>query len=200
MLAQHGLHLLESSLRAGETLFAFGEPRRAIWLLRAGWVTARVHSPFGQEAMTAIFGAGEIVGGAASLGRPTYPCTVAALTDVQALTVPAEAFERWVQNDARAACRLVEIVGKRLDESNELQAINTARAEVRLRLTLGWMTRKFGREIPATRVLLGELTGLRPETCSRVLSDLRRRGIVRVSPRRIEVLRPERLEPARNRA
>lgn len=194
-LVRHGLRPSPRRLAPGETLLVVGEPRDKIWFLRSGWVVVRTHSPAGHEATTALIGPGEIVGCAAYFGLETYPCTVTALTEVTALGASAPGFERWLESDARAACRMIAVLGGRLRESTTLKAINAERAPVRLRLTLDWLARKFGPEIPATRALLADLTGLRAETCSRVLSTLRRRGVLRVSPGRVSVLRPEALAP-----
>lgn len=189
---QFGLRPSESRFRARDDLFTFGERREKIWFVREGWVRTRVHSPAGQEA-TSIFSVGDVLGCWSNLGLETYPYSASAITDAEVLSVPAAAFERWLRSDARAACRMIEILDRRLHESMAMRAINAERAAVRLSLTLGLLAEKFGPKIPATRTLLADLTGLRPETCSRMLSILRRRGVLRVSPRRIEVLRPERL-------
>jgi CRP-like cAMP-binding protein len=132
-------------------------------------------------------------GAAGDFGRASYPYTVTALTDASVVGVPAAAFERWLAADAGAACRVAGILSRRLLETAQLRAINAERAPLRLRLTLHWLSRKIGPRIPATRALLADLTGLRAETCSRVLSGLRRRGALRVSPGLVHILRPEAL-------
>lgn len=195
-LAQHGLHAAPRSLGVGENLIVAGEPRTKVWFIRSGWVRVIVHSAGGHETTAAIAGPGEILGCAAYFGLAIAPCTVTAMSGVEAVSVPAIAFERWLKTDALAACRLIAILGRRLSESGSLKAINAERAPLRVRLTLGWLARKFGSEIPATRAMLADLTGLRAETCSRVLSDLRRRGVLTVSPGRIRVLRREDLDEA----
>lgn len=189
-LFRHGLRASVRGLRAGEDLFLPGDPRARAWFVRSGWLRIRVHSPGGHESTVEILGPGEMCGAAGYFGRATYPHGATALTDATAVGVPTEPFERWVRGDARASWRAAGILGERL------QAINAEQAPIRIRLTLGWLSRKFGSRIPATRSLLADLTGLRAETCSRALSEMRRRGIVRVSPRLIQVLRPEALGPA----
>lgn len=192
----YGLRAAPRSLKAGEDLFHSGDPRTHAWFVRSGWLRIRVHSPGGHESTVELLGSGEMCGAAACFGLAAYPHGATALTDATAVGVPTHSFERWVQNDARAAWRVAETLGRRLLETSLLRAINAEQAPMRLRLTLSWLMRKFGPHVPATRSLLADLTGLRAETCSRALSVLRRRGIIRVSPGMIEVLRPERLGPA----
>jgi len=193
-LARYGLRATERRLAGEENLVVAGEPRTRVWFLRSGWVRVRVHSPGGVEATAAILGPDEVFACTGCCGLQTHPFTITALTDAEVLSVPAPAFERWLRGDADAAWRIIGVHGALLRESLSLRAVNAERAPVRLRLTLGWLSRKFGPEIPATRALLADLTGLRAETCSRVLSDLARRGVLRASPRRIRILRPERLD------
>lgn len=194
-LSLHGLRAAPRSLKAGEDLFLSGDPRTHAWFVRSGWLRIRVHSPAGHESTVEVLGPGEMCGAAGCFGRATYPHGATALTDATAVGVATAAFERWVHGDARASWRMADILGRRLLDTMLLRAINAEQAPVRLRLTLSWLSRKFGPRIPATRSLLADLTGLRAETCSRALSEMRRRGIIRVSPGLIQILRADELGP-----
>lgn len=192
-LSRAALHFTPRALKPGEDLFAEGEPRNRVWFLRAGWVRMRVHSHGGHEGTAVILGPGELCA-AAPLNSLTYRCTITALTDAVAMGVPAPAFEAFLRGDAGASFRMAVCMAARVQEIAQLKAINGERAALRLTLTLAWLCRKIGPRLPATRALLADLTGLRAETCSRALSLLRRKGIVRVSPRVVLVLQPARLE------
>jgi CRP-like cAMP-binding protein len=192
--ARRGLHPSPHSIFAGENLVTVGESRARVWFLRSGWTQIRAHSPAGHVSTVTIVGPGENLGCLSYFGLDTSPTTITALTDVSAVCVPTSAFERWLRSDAAAACKVLEAAGERLLESTLLKTINAERASIRLPLTLSWLYRKFGPDIPATRALLADLTGLRPETCSRALSDLRRRRILTVAPKRIRVLNREKLD------
>jgi CRP/FNR family transcriptional regulator len=196
--ARAGLRGTDRALRPGEDLFNEGEPRERAWFLREGWVRMRVHSNGGHEATAVILGPGELCGDSPLRGA-TYACTVTALTEAAAVSVPAGAFESFLRSDARAALHLAECMSDRVLELAKLKAINGERAPLRLTLTLAWLARKIGPRLPATRALLADLTGLRPETCSRALSGLRRKGLVRVSPRLVHVLQPAKLEALAHR-
>ena len=191
---RHGLRPSARELSPGEDLFHAGEPRTTAWFVRSGWLRVRVHSPGGHESTVEILGPGEMCGAAGYFGHDSYPYTATALTATSLIGVSSTAFERWICQDARAACSVVGILAERLLETIQLRAINAERADVRLRLTLRWLAGKLGPRIPATRALLADLTGLRAETCSRALSGLRRRGVLRVSPGLIQILRPAGLE------
>ena len=189
----YGLRAAPRNLKAGEDLFHSGDARTHAWFVRSGSLRIRVHSPGGHESTVELLGAGEMCTAAACFGRATYPHGATALTDATAVGVPTSGFERWLQNDARASWRVAETLGRRQLETSLLRAINAEQAPMRLKLTLSWLSRKFGPRIPATRSLLADLTGLRPETCSRALSVMRRHGLIRVSPGLILVLRADEL-------
>lgn len=197
-LARAGLRGTARALRPGEDVFTEGTPRDRAWFLREGWVRMRVHSNGGHEATAVILGPGELCV-VSPLRGGTYACTVTALTEAAAVGVPAAAFEGFLKADARAALRLAECMAERVQELALLKAINGERAALRLTLTLAWLARKIGPRLPATRALLADLTGLRAETCSRALSGLRRKGLVRVSPRLVHVLQPAKLEALAHR-
>lgn len=186
-LVRLGLHASTRRLGAGEDLFVAGDPRTWVWFVRDGWIRLRVHSPGGHETTAELLGPGEAFGVS---GFETYPFTASALTDVVVVGVSSAAFERWLKTDARGSFLLANGLSRRLIELTQLKAINAERAPVRLRLTLSWLVRKLGNRIPASRALLADLTGLRAETCSRVLSSLRRRGVLKVMPGQIHVMNP----------
>lgn len=193
-LSRLGLTPASRVLAPGEDLFQAGETRERAWFVLSGWLRIRVHSPGGHESTVGLLGPGEMCGAGGNFGQSIYPYTATALTDATVAGISSAAFERWLSHDARAAAAVVDILAARLLETVQLRAINAERADVRLSLTLRWLSGKLGPRIPATRALLADLTGLRAETCSRVLSGLRRRGILRVSPRLIQVLKPGGLE------
>jgi CRP-like cAMP-binding protein len=191
-LLRAGLHGSSRTLQPGDDLFTEGEPSSRVWFLHRGWVRMRVHSSGGHEATAVILGPGELCA-AAPLHQAAYSCTVTALTEAVATGAPAQAFEAFLKSDGRAALRMAECMAARVQEIAELKAINGERAALRLTLTLAWLCRKIGPRLPATRALLADLTGLRAETCSRALSGLRKKGLVRVSPRVVHVLQPAKL-------
>ena len=200
VLGRHGLRLSTRDLRAGEHLFMNGDRRDTAWFLTEGWLLLRVPSPGGENggATVEILGRGDLSGCAGVGPGGLLPYTGTALTDLKAVGLPAANFEDWLRADSRAAWRMHEVLDRRLVETAELRAINAERADLSLRLLLDWLSRKLKSvRIPATRVLLADLSGLRPETCSRALTGLRRRGVIRVSQGLIEILRPDLLAPAR---
>jgi CRP-like cAMP-binding protein len=197
-LARAGLHAAPRELAAGEDLFTEGEERSRAWFLRSGWVRMRVHSVGGHEATAVILGPGELCA-LSLMPRATYGCTVTALTEATAVAVPSAAFESLLKSDVRVALRTAHCMADRVLEIAKLKAINGERAALRVTLTLSWLAAKIGPKLPATRALLADLTGLRAETCSRALSGLRRKGLVRVSPRLVEVLQPAKLDALASR-
>lgn len=189
-LAASGLRPRRRALAAGQELFEAGAPREMVWFSRRGWLRTRAHSHNGFEATVELVGPGEMFGGASTPGLASYPCSAFALGEAEAVGVPARAFERWLARHPQAALAVARSLGRRLVELGRLKAINSEPSASRVRHVLAWLSERFGRRVPASRALLSDLTGLRPETCSRALSALRRRGLVRAARGEVELLGP----------
>ena len=192
-LARRGLHVSTRVLPAGAELFSSGDQRQQVWFVRSGWIQMTLADASGLEATVELAGKGRMVGYATDFKHATHFCTARAMTDSVVVGVPVRAFEHWATRDPKAAGRVIDGLNVRLVDAFELKVIGSEPSPRRLRLVLLWLHRRFGAKLPITRGLLADLTGLRPETCSRGLSALRRRGVLRVLPRVVEVLKPDAL-------
>jgi CRP-like cAMP-binding protein len=145
---------------------------------------------------------GEFFGSLAQLGDAVYAEDVTAQTATCLLTISTEEFQSLLERYPPVALATLEFVALRLRGAHEtIEQLSAYPVEQRVAATLLKLANRLGRsegsatliEMPLSRQDLADMTGATVETISRVMSDLRRAGIVESGRRWISILDHERL-------
>ncbi len=180
----------------GSVLFAEGEQPAFVYLLQAGSVGLRAQDETGAGTILEILGPGQVfVAAAAMLGLP-YPVSAVALTELQALAIPAEAFRAAVAEDPGLNRATMDLLGRQWRVLvDELVDLKLRPAEKRVaRFLAGRVPEELDAgtaELPEPRAAIAARLGMTPETLSRALAALEARGLIRMSAKRAEV--PDRM-------
>lgn len=194
--------MVQGRLDAGAYLFMEGEPADRLYLLTAGRVKMIKHSPDGHETILALFEAGQIVGEVGVLAGGTYPATAQALEPVTTLSLARQTYIRLVQEQPALAWSLIEELGRRLQSAHEaIRSLAVEKVEQRIARLLLRLAAASGEKqedgvyitVPLTRREIADMTGTTVETAIRVMSKLRRLGLVDSEQGQIRILRPHQL-------
>lgn len=182
----------------GGTLFAQNAAAESVHLLIAGSIGLRAHAEARGETMVEIFGPGELfLLPAAILGLP-YPAAGIALTDARVLTIPVEEFRAHLAEQPMIARATIELLARHwrlmMDQVVDLKLRPAERRVAR------FLARRVPEEpgagpaeLPEPRSAIAARLGMTPETLSRSLTALEAQGLIRVAPRRADVLDRARL-------
>lgn len=103
---------------AGEEIFAQGDRSDRVLLVRTGRVRITARGRSGADVELAERGPGELLGDLSGIdGRPRS-ASVVATEDVAVLVVPLRAFRGFLLDHPRVAISLLELVSRRLRESD----------------------------------------------------------------------------------
>jgi CRP-like cAMP-binding protein len=103
---------------AGAEIFSEGESSDRVVLVRDGRVRVEARTPSGEQVQLAERGPGELLGDLSGIdGRPRS-ASVVAVQDVAGLVVPLRAFRGFLMDHPRVAISLLELVSRRLRESD----------------------------------------------------------------------------------
>ena len=124
-----------------------------------------------------------------------------ALSDCALHVLPAELLEALARDDAAVAWELARAISGRLQRSIGLirvLAFRDLRARIGQQLVEIAFHQAEGTPLVAsvTQQELADLVGSPRTSIARILSELRREGIVASVPRGIQLIRPERLAPS----
>ncbi|MEV0368552.1 Crp/Fnr family transcriptional regulator [Streptomyces sp. NPDC050636] len=178
------------------------EPSSHVLLVLSGWTKVTTLAANGYEALLALRGPGDIIGESAALrGRPRS-ATVTTLGPVQAVAVEQDRFTSHLTESPHVMLRLTELISDRMRSSDQ-RRLEFAALGVRERLAILLLdlARTHGERITeGVRLTAGlsqsELAGSvgsSRERVARLLTELRRRGIVDTSRRGLVIISPEQL-------
>lgn len=182
----------------GAALFEQRAMPVVLHLLLSGSVGLQARAETDEETMVEIFGAGELLlVPAAVLGLP-YPASGIALTDTRALEIPTEAFRTCIAEEPLVARATIELLSRHwrlmMDQLVDLKLRPAERRVAR------FLARRVPEEpgagpaeLPEPRSAIAARLGMTPETLSRSLTALEAQGLIRVAPRRADVLDRARL-------
>jgi CRP/FNR family transcriptional regulator len=194
--------MLEGSFGAGDFLFMEGEPADSLYLIISGRVKMIKHSPEGHETILAIFDAGQIVGEVGVLAGGTYPATAQAMAPTRTLGLARKAYVQLVQEHPALAWSLIEELGRRLQGAHEsIRSLAVEKVEQRIARILLRMAAAAGEKqgdtvlitVSVTRQDIADMAGTTVETAIRVMSKLRRLGLVVSEGGLIRLLRAHQL-------
>lgn len=188
----------------GDRLYWAGEPAEHLYVLAAGRAKALQPHANGQEVVVDLLAPGDMFGGLSSLGRPVYAETVEALMTVCALRLDTAAFREIVLEHPQVALHALDDVATSLAQARtQVGEQSTSSVAQRVAATLLRLADKFGQQrareagtliqLPLSRADLAGMTGSTPESVSRVMSRLRKDGIIDSGRRWTSVLDHDRL-------
>lgn len=184
-------------LKRGEVLFLEGEPVRSLFVVERGLIKVYKLDPEGRKQVVLhVEGPGKVLAEVALfLDRPTYPASAEALEESEVLAIPKDRFFQLLEERPPLARALIRYLARRQGQLLHLLD-RLVFHEVRERLCEFLLERLReegqGFRLP-TNPELAALLGTVPEAVSRNLGELYRRGLIRLSGRRVEVPDPEAL-------
>ncbi|WP_152185894.1 Crp/Fnr family transcriptional regulator [Segeticoccus rhizosphaerae] len=188
----------------GDPLYLAGDPAEHLFVVAAGRVKVVQPTLTGQEVVVDMVGPGDLFGALSTLGEPVHTESAWALTTVCALRIDPDAFREVLVEHPQVALRVLDDVAGRLARSRvDVGQHSAGTVRQRVATTLLRLADKLGEpgeggsgtllQVPLSRTDLAGLTGSTPESVSRVMSRLRREGVIDTGRRWTAVLDRDRL-------
>ena len=189
-------------LRAGQPVFHQGDPARRVFMLTLGSLKIYTLLGDGRRQVTGFMFPGDFLGISV---EGEYAFTIEALQQSELWWFSREAFDSFIEthpsierelyrmaaHELAAAQRQMVLLGRK----NAAERLASFFLELlkREQTIAGSMAQSFG--LPMSRLDIADYLGLTKETVSRMLAELRGRGLIRLERQnRVEVLERERLE------
>jgi len=193
MLAIHAANVSNLSLLhpRGKVLCAEGEPAQGVFILRTGRATVSISSSEGRVVILRIAQAGDVLGLNSVLRNACYNTTIKTIEPCRTDFIPRTALVDLMERNQEAAQAISQILSREiaelLERARSLLLSQTAIAKL-ARLLLDWceqpgtdkshtvrVTRSFTHEDFAQMICSSR------ETVTRLLANLNRRQIIRVT-------------------
>lgn len=180
--------------RPHKVLFRQGHPADHLFILKHGYVKLSTSLPDGRSQGLRLAPPWSVLG-IEALGMTSYPCSAEAVTEVQVCTFRHGDMLRALDSNHELSRRLVHMINSELRHSMaQVRNIGVLSAEEKVCWFL-LNTAEDGSGPPVSRADIAEVLGMTVETVSRVLSRLKRLGIVDAPSyrRAIRILDPHQL-------
>lgn len=188
---------------AGERIHHAGDTALRLSVVAAGVVKVVRPTMDGQDVLLDFVGPGGYFGSLAELGDASYRDDVTAHTDCCVLYTTSDVFHDILRRYPSVALSALRMVADRLNEAQAtIEQLSAYPVEQRVASVLLQLVDKIGQDrsgdvliqMPLSRQDIADMTGSKVETVSRVMSDLRRSGLIESGRRWISVVDREALE------
>lgn len=188
---------MRTSLGRDDVLFSEGDAARSCYRIVSGAIRVVKIMADGRRAVVDFFLPGEIVG---LDGAEICDFTAEAIVDCELVRYPRPRFDDTQAENPQAGRRLLELTFRRLAAAqSQMLLLGRMTAMERIATFLLNLERRLGRaagdlrtvRLDMTRMDIADYLGLTLETVSRMLNQLKRRGIIELPhPQRIGILKP----------
>ena len=162
----------------GAVLFYQAAPARFVWLVLEGWVHLMKFLESGQASTTCVMTPGEPFCCLPALDRKPYPVDAVAAVDSTVVRIPTNAFHEVMQQNPLFLQDSLCLFCDRLRQVEHKSCALHDSVERRLAQALLDLSKKFGSTIPLTKHELAEMANTTVETTIRVLSQMKKQGLI----------------------
>ena len=189
------------SYRRNQVIFLEEETGNYMYLVLSGKVKVAKSAASGKETLLAIHRPGDFFGEMSLLDGQTAPATVSAIEDAKIISVSSTDFHKYLLHNEKVLLQIIKVLCARLRQVWQTQSMSSSAADTRIRMGVYQLAKKHGIrdahgtiiDLKITHQELAEMVGTSRETVTRVLAQLRKKGIIEVTQRRITLLDEEAL-------
>lgn len=196
--ASSGTLFRHRRLRAGQSVFAMGQPFNGLYVVRSGSLKSVVTHDDGSDNVIGFHMRGDLLG-TDGMCKKQYWCEAVALTDCEVIRLPSECFFTPGRSNDDMEQMLYWAISREIKREQVSYTVShAARSEVRvarflLQLSecfegIGCSARRF--TLTMTRRDIGSYLSVTLETVSRALSLLHHLGIIEIANREVTLASP----------
>ena len=178
-------------LKEGQLLFAQGEDVAYFYLVLSGKIKLFRMSPDGQEKIIEFAPAGNVFAEALMfVDQPSYPVSTAALEPTEVLGIDARDFKAMLWDSVETCFLLMgdmSIRLRRLVHEIDTISMHTGACRVAAYLLESLPGESNSVELDVPKNMIAARLSIKPETFSRIVKNLRSRGIISVDDNRITI-------------
>jgi len=194
--------MTDTELERGEVLFNEGDSGDRLYVVLDGKIKLGRTSGDGRENLLAVLGPGQMFGELSLFDPGPRSATATAVTDSRLASLGHAELQPWLVNRPDVARGLLFQLAHRLRRTNEVVAdLVFSDVPGRVAKALLDLSTRFGRQADdgihvhhdLTQEELAQLVGASRETVNKALADFANRGWLRLEPRSVVLVEPERL-------
>lgn len=191
--------LVEKEFSRGENIFTEGEEPSGFFVITKGRVKVFKLSLDGKEQILHIVGAKELLGAVSAFAGSPYPAHADAMESTKAFFLPRKKFLELIKKEPSVVMNMMANLSMRLQHFTKMiEDLSLKEVPGRLAAYLLYLCNRTGCgdtiEIDISKGQLASLLGTIPETLSRILRKMSKKGILEVRGRNVRLLKKKELQ------
>ncbi|KHL15098.1 CRP-like cAMP-binding protein [Mumia flava] len=197
-----GSKMTSGHLRRSEVLFHEGDEGDRLYIVTDGKIKLGRSSADGRENLLAILGPGQMFGELSLFDPGPRSATATAVTECELESLGHDELTKWLEEHPNVSRALLGQLASRLRRTNDVVAdLVFSDVPGRVAKALMDLSNRFGRKADdgihvhhdLTQEELAQLVGASRETVNKALADFAMRGWLRLEPRSVVIIEPDRL-------
>ncbi len=185
----------------GQTIFNEGNQPMGLFCINTGKVKLSQAGFEGKEQIIRLAKDSDILGYRALISGEAYSATATVIEDSKICLIPKDVFYELVQHNSKLTSGIMKLLADELKDAED-KITNIAQKPVleRLAETLLMLKEYYGIEdndnslnITITREEIANIVGTATETVIRLMSDLRKEGMIKLDGKKIKIVKSDAL-------
>jgi CRP-like cAMP-binding protein len=173
----------------GQTIFREQEAANFFSIMASGSAKIFKSSEKGLEFTIDIVGRGEMYGGSSIVSGLTYAMGMKALEDTEMILIPKKSFLEFISDNPKINYKLISLERTRIDKLlTKLIGMLTERADERIIKVLKELSHNYGNVMYFTHKEIADMSGTTGETVSRLMTNLRNCGALKLGRSKIQII------------
>ncbi len=185
----------------GDTIFFEGNQPQGLYCINNGRVKVYQSGYDGKEQIIRLAKAGDIMGYRALISGDSYSSSATVIEDSKVCLIPREVFYDLLSNNSDISKRVMQLLASELKEAQHTITDlaqkpvieRLAEALLMLKEYYGYDKDENSLNITITREEIANIVGTATETTIRLLSELRKQGIIELDGKTISILKSDAL-------
>ena len=192
---------ISKKVKKGQLLFDEGEKLNGVYCVRGGVSKLSKLSPNGKDQIVKLAAKGEVLGERSVIAEESSNLSATAVSDMEVCFIPKEAIVSTLHKNPDFTYEVLRLMAHDLREADDV-IVNMSQKSVKQRIAeaLLYLKTNFGEDAEGYLTLIlsrediANVVGTATESCIRILSEFRKKGLIRTSGKRMAILEPRKLQ------
>ena len=192
---------VSKKVKKGQQLFDEGEKLNGVYCVRGGVSKLSKLSPNGKDQIVKLASKGEVLGERSVIAEESSNLSATAVSDMEVCFIPKEAIVSTLHKNPDFTYEVLRHMAHDLREADDV-IVNMSQKSVKQRIAeaLLYMRNNFGEDtdgylaLVLSREDIANVVGTATESCIRILSEFRKKGLIKTSGKRMAILESRKLQ------
>lgn len=192
---------ITKSFKKGDVIFDEGEHLKGVYCIRYGIVKLTKLSSNGKDQIIKFVTNGEVLGQRSVIVQEATNLRAIAINDMESCFIPKSFFIDNIKNNPQFSLRMLKDLAHEIKEADDI-IVNISQKPVKQRIAeaILHLEKSFGLDddgflfIKLSREDLSNIVGTATESCIRLLSEIKKEGLISTSAKKIKISNKESLQ------